>query len=137
MKQVFIPYYEWEDFKNGMWDKGHESQLNDAIEFTSDHIKYGAAMGEVIIKWPKTMLNSLTNTSINRLAFLGHCAVCYKLNIPESITRQAWGLLTETQRVNANKIALYHIKKWELNYAESNRKIYKGLGKQMLFEWYP
>jgi len=135
LKQVFIHYYEWEDFINGMWDRGNENQLKHAIDFTSDHVKYGEAMEEVIKAWPKTMLNSLTNKSINRLAFLGHCAVCYKIKIPESITREAWGLLTEQQRVNANKIALYHVKQWELNYAESNRKIHKGLGKQMLFEW--
>lgn len=135
MKQVFIPYYEWEDFINGMWNRGNDNQLKHAIDFTSDHEKYGKAMEEVIKAWPKTMLNNLTNLSINRLAFLGHCAVCYKINIPESVTRQAWGLLTEQQRINANKEAAKNIKLWEYEYAESNRKLHKGMGKQMLLQW--
>ena len=36
----------------------------------------------------------------------------------------------------ANKEAAYNIKLWETQYEESNRKIHKGLGKQMLFEWH-
>lgn len=135
IKQVFIPYYEWEDWINGMWAKGNEDHLQAAIEFTGDHVKYGAAMGEVIQAWPRTMLNSLTNKSINRHAFLGHCAVCFKLGIAESITRQAWGLLTDQQRFDADAQAEKYIKHWEYEYSRSLTKLHPGLGTQMLFEW--
>ncbi len=135
IKQVFIPYWEWEDWINGMWGKGTGMQLQQAIEFTGDHVRYGEAMGEVIIAWPRTMINSLTNKSINRRAFLGHCAVCFKLGIPESVTREAWGLLTEQQRFDADAIAEKHIKHWEYEYSRSFIKLHKGLGEQMLFEW--
>ena len=118
-----------------MWSKGSDEQLQPAIEFTGDWERYGEAMGEVIQAWPRTMLNSLTNTSINRRAFLGHCAVCFKLQIPESITRQAWGLLTDQQRYDADAIAEKHIKHWEYEYSRSLIKLHKGLGTQMLFEW--
>jgi len=133
IKQIFIPYWEWEDWINGMWNKGDESRLQDAIEFTGDWQRYGSAMGEVIEAWPRTMLNSLTNPSINRRAFLGHCAVCFKLGIQESITRQAWGLLTNQQRYDADAIAEKHIHHYELQ--RKNTSLHKGLGKQMLFEW--
>lgn len=136
IKQVFVPYYEWEDWINGMWNKGNETQLKQAIDFTGDYILYGSAMGEVIKAWPRTMLNSLTNKNINRRAFLGHCAVCFKLHIPESITRQAWGLLTNQQRFDADLMAEKHIKQWEYEYSRSLIKLRKGLGEQMLFEWY-
>lgn len=36
------------------------------------------------------MKNFLTNSSINRKAYLGHCAVFYKLQIPEYIVRISW-----------------------------------------------
>ena len=133
IKQVFVPYYEWEDWINGMWEKGDEARLQDAIDFTGDWQRYGAAMGEVIEAWPKTMLNSLTNPSINRRAFLGHCAVCYKLGIQESITRLAWALLTNQQRYDADSIAEKHIRHYELE--RKNTGLHKGVGKQMLFEW--
>jgi len=135
IKQIFIPYYEWEDYINGMWNNGNDNQLKDAVIFTSNYIEYGNAMAEVIKAWPKTMLNSLTNLSINRKAFLGHCAVSYKLNIPESITRQAWGLLTNEQRFKANEIAQKHINNYDYEYKKSIIKLHKGLGKQMLFKW--
>lgn len=128
MIRIYIPYWEWEDWINGMWSVGDESRLQEAIKFTSDHILYGNAMMEVISAWPRTMLNSLTNTSINRRAFLGHCAVCYKLGIQESITRAAWKFLTDQQRVAADDEATKHIKEYE----RSHREIYQNMAGSVL-----
>lgn len=128
IKQQFVPYWEWEDWISGMWNKGDENRLQEAIDFTGDHVRYGAAMAEVIEAWPRTMLNSLTNTSINRRAFLGHCAVCYKLGISEDITRQAWGFLTDEQRELADAQAQKHINEYE----ETYRRLHKTVGEQVL-----
>lgn len=91
--QVWTPYIEWEDWLNGMWRKVETGErdelLRQAIEFTGNWERYGAAMREVILAWPRTMLNHLTNTSINQRAFVGHCAVCFKVGMPESVTREA------------------------------------------------
>ncbi len=137
--QQWVPYGEWEDFKNGMWRKlptSLEPEMIDlAIEFTGKWVDYGNAMGEVIIEWPKTMINSLSNSSINRRAFLGHCACQFKHNIPEYITRIAWRELTDQQRFDADKIAEIHIKNWLKNYEVKNRKVHKGMGEQMLLQW--
>lgn len=103
-----------------MWSKVDKitetKMLVKAIEFTGDHVLYGKAMGEVIYKWENTMKNHLTNISLNRRAFLGHCAVFYKLQIPEYIVRLAWKELTEKQRILADNIAEKTIKEWELWY---------------------
>jgi hypothetical protein len=133
MKRVYIPYWDWEEFKNGMWNtsvKNEDELLQEAIKFTGNHKDYGNAMKEVIVHWPNTMINSLTNTSINRKAFLGHCAVNYKLGIPEYITRIAWSELTEKQRIDANKEAESCIKKYENEI--QNRRIHKNMGTQLL-----
>ena len=114
--QVYIPYWEWEDYLNGMWSKGDASRLLEAVTFTSNHILYGTAMKEVITAWPRTMLNSLTNPSINKRAFLGHCAVSYKLGISEAITRMAWKELTDTQRYLADLVAQSTIDEWRNKY---------------------
>lgn len=134
----YIPYWDWEDFKNGMWNTvviDENKLLQLAIEFTGDCEKYGAAMLKVIFEWKQTMINSLTNTSINQKAFVGHCAVCFELGIPEYITRMAWKELTEKQRIDANKKADYAIKIWRKNYEEENFKLHPHLGTQMLLEW--
>jgi hypothetical protein len=103
-----------------MWFKvdkiTEEEMLQKAIKFTSDHILYGSAMKEVVYLWNNTMKNHLTNMSINRRAFLGHCAVFYKLQIPEYIVRKAWKELTEKQRILADNVAEQTIREWELWY---------------------
>ena len=117
-----MPYWEWEDWKAGMWGKVDKQEeikmLKCAIEFTGNHYEYGNAMREVVKMWPKTMLNSLTNVSINRRAFLGHCAVCYKFGIPEYIVRMAWKELSDKQRILADNEAQTTINKWELQNRE-------------------
>ena len=139
IKRVYIPYTEWEDFKNGMWSKlpsdNEPEMLLRAIEFTGNWNLYGEAMGDVLTAWPKTILNSLTNASINRRAFLGHCACQFKIGCPEYLTRQAWKELTDRQRFDADSIAQKHIDNWIKNYERENRKVYKGLGEQLLFRW--
>lgn len=142
VKQVYIPYWEWEDFKCGMWrnlDKLEEEVfLRKAIEFTGNHILYGKAMIDVSLAWPRTMLNSLTNHNINRRAFLGHCACQYAKNIPEYITRMAWKELNDKQRFLADKVAQKTIDNWMINYVENEKQntgIHKSMGKQMLFKW--
>jgi len=118
IRQVNIPYWKWECYKSGMWtkvDKETEARmLLKAIEFTGDNVVYGKAMIEVSDKWKYSMINFLTNRSINRKAHIGHCAVFYKLQIPEYITRKAWKQLTEEQRILANLEAEKAIRRWEL-----------------------
>ncbi len=139
MIQVYIPYWDWEDWKNGMWRKLEAKEENEmlqkAIEFTSNHILYGEAMKRVVLEWPNTMLNSLTNKSINRRAFVGHCACSLDFDCPEYITRMAWKELTDSQRELADSVAQNTIDNWVLNYERKIRGIHKGMGKQMLFKW--
>jgi len=120
MKQVYKPYWKWECYKNGMWNKvdkiTEKEMLEAAIKFTGNHILYGEQMRKVIYKWSNTIENHLTNKSINRRAFLGHCAVYYKLQIPEYIVRSAWKQLTDKQRILADNEAEKTIKEWELWY---------------------
>lgn len=120
IKQVWIPYWDWEDWINGMWRKLKPEEekgfLIKAIEFTGDHFSYGTAMIEVIKAWPKTMANSLTNSSINKRAFVGHCACSFRFNCPEYITRQAWKELANRQRELADMQATNAIEQWKKDY---------------------
>jgi len=120
MKQKYIEYWKWECYRSGMWKRvnkiSQEKMLIKAISFTGDHIQYGNAMREVAYKWNNTMINHLTNKSINRRAFLGHCAVFYRLQIPEYIVRMAWKELNDKQRVLADNQAQNTINDWEAWY---------------------
>lgn len=126
MIRIYHPYWLWEDFNSGMWRKVSKDDeillLKLAIEFTGNHIQYGMAMEEVVFKWKYAMEHNLTNTSLNRLAFIGHCAAQYRHKIPEYITRMAWAKLSETQREDANHVALKVLKKWEYEHNNKNSK---------------
>lgn len=139
IRQQFVPWWEWEDYINGMWRRlskeEEEGMSQAAIEFTGDWQKYGKAMGEVLEAWPKTMLHNLSNTSINRRAFLGHCACQYQIQCPEYLVRSAWKELSDKQRFDADEIAEYHIKSWEKSNATKNRTVHKYMAKQMLLQW--
>lgn len=133
MNQVYTPYTKWECYKNGMWSKvdlsSEQKMLQIAIEFTSDHVLYGSAMREVAFAWKNSMLNFLTNKSINRRAYLGHCAVSFRLGIPEYIVRMAWKHLTPKQQQLADLVAERTIKEWEIWYMRKLKNTSK-LGRQ-------
>lgn len=132
MKQIYHAFIDWECYKNGMWGRVDPDEeldmLNQAIDFTGNHIEYGKAMRRVIEEWPITCEHHLTDKSINRKAHIGHCAVSLQLGIPEYITRMAWGHLTQEQQDKANKQAETAIEEYERTY----NSIHQNVGKQML-----
>ncbi len=140
LMRVYKPYWKWEDYQNGMWRKVSPQEekkfLDWAIVFTSDHKKYGKAMSHVIELWTETMLHNLTNQSINRRAFLGHCACCYESGCPEYIVRRAWKELTEQQRVLADNEAEIRIDNWINEYKTNSSGLRSNVGTQMLLEWH-
>ncbi len=73
-------------------------------------------MLEVIKKWPVTCEHHLTDKNSNRRAFVGHAAAAMHLNLPEYITRMAWGKLSTTQQDLANQKADEAIYLWEKLY---------------------
>ena len=100
-----------------MWRKLEKSQepefVSKAIEFTGNHILYGQYMMKVIVEYPKSCEQFLTNPSINRQAWIGHAAANIAIQCPEYLTRIAWKELTEEQRILANKQADIAIEAWE------------------------
>lgn len=134
MKQIYHPYWLWEDFNNGMWRK--ESKLyelntfDDIVEFTGNHVEYGIAMMEVIERWPYTMEHNLTNSSINHRAFIGHSACSYKFDWPEYLVRKAWKHLSKEQQDLANDEAEKAFKLW---CKMQDRSLRQNMGGQVLF----
>lgn len=136
IKQVWVPYWQWEDYQNGMWrklSKEEEPKFEQlAFEFTGNWNKYGDAMIEVVKNWPLTMLNSLSSPSTNKRAFIGHCACSYKYNIPEYIVRRVWKELTDKQREDADEIAELCYMEWIDNYEKQIKSIYRNMDGSVL-----
>lgn len=125
MLRVYHDYRRWEDFKNGMWrnvsGKEIESLLPAAIEFTGDHERYGKAMMSVIMRWKYSCEHNLTDSGLNKRAWIGHAACSLELGFPEVVVRAAWKHLTDEQRYLANKQADIAIEQWKSNYKNTHQ----------------
>lgn len=115
----FTHYTNWEDWKNGMWEKSDMPTLHEmqSIGILGDTDQCTYSMNRVISEWPICTRQALTDASSNRKSWLGQAACCIQSGVPESITRTAWFKLTEEQRINANNIAQKIIEEWVKNYS--------------------
>lgn len=141
MKRIYHPYWLWEEFQCGMWrlTGGQERRdfLQAAFEFTGNAKRYGRAMRKVIIAWPISCEHNLTETSMNRLAWIGHAATQWAINCPEDVTRQAWGMLTDKQREDADAEAQGALDEWTARYESTRAGVYQQLGEAGLSARYP
>ncbi len=131
--RFYIHWEKWECQQNGMWrslpKEQEEEVLCKAIEFTGNHELYGDAMKKVIFLWENSMKHFLSNPSVNKKAYIGHCAAQYAINCPEYITRQAWKHLSENQRILADKVA------WEcyLKFKKNKLKLISQLSLEFVY----
>lgn len=106
-----------------MWRKVSTAEearlLPIAIEFTGNAELYGSWMRKVVKMWPIACEHNLTDLSQNRKAWVGHAATQMAIQVPEYITRAAWGRLTDRQRIDANRQAQHAIELWESSYVDS------------------
>lgn len=134
MSRIYHPYWNWEDYKAGAWAStcADPDMLQKAIEFTGNAKLYGQYMLKVADEWPITCEHHLTDESHNRRAWIGHAACAMAIGCPEHVTRQAWGHLTEQQRIEANGVADVAIGYWEFMNAQKDRQLHFELEEEGL-----
>ncbi len=119
MKQFYAHYNDWEDYKHGMYSGSMNSKvelIEKAKEVLSDSNLFYNTLQKVIVSWPIATKVNMTNKGTNRRSWLGHAACSYLHNVPEVITRLAWGELDESVRFSANTVAEKVISEYETNY---------------------
>lgn len=123
------PYTEWECFKNGMYNTSLDSleMQEKAIQCFLNTELFNNFCFEVINNWKNSCEEHLNNPSLNKIAYMGQCALCYGFNIPEITTKKAWSFIDEKQKEILNKIALKNIKIYE----ENSRKLYRKMERNL------
>jgi hypothetical protein len=132
MKRIYSMFIDWEDYQNGMYSGSMvniEYLLPKAIELLSDDCLFFQKGLEMILNWKICTDYNLTNTSLNRRAWIGQATCCYVHKVPEIITRLAWSEMEEISQIKANAKANKIIKIYEERYNE----LYKNMGTKMLF----
>ena len=123
--RIWHHYNLWEDYHHGMYDEdreGRQERVLRAAGILGDPDTCKKAMLKVIDEWPFATEFNLSNEEINRRAWLGQAACSCYGNVHEDETREAWGLLSNEQRVRANKIASAIIKAWVREHDEEARR---------------
>ena len=133
LDRVYHPISKWEEISHGMWSDVEDKTaiLKRAIAFTGNHKIYGSYMIRVIVEWPISCENALTDSSLNQRAWIGHAACALAIGCPEDITREAWGHLTDEQRLLANNEADRALRCWRYAYAK-DRNLCDDMGESLL-----
>lgn len=133
LPRVYRPISDWEEVRHNMWGavSDRSAWIERAKRFTSRHKVYGRYMRRVIREWPVSCENALTDYRINRRAWVGHAACALAFRCPEDIVRTAWGLLTDEQRILADREAERAIALWEIDYAR-DRGLHQYMGGALL-----
>lgn len=108
MKQIYHHYTLWEDYKHGMYNEdknNRKKRVEQAVLLLSSPELCYQQMKRVTNEWIHASEQVLSDKSINHQAFLGQSACSIWKNIHEDETREAWGMLTNEQRIRANRIA--------------------------------
>lgn len=116
MERIYHHYELWEDYRNGMYNErkeGRAERVKQAAHILGTPAICEEAMKKVIKEWKISTEYNLSNIGVNRKAWLGQAACSCYANIHEDETREAWGLMTEDQRIMANRTAQALINKWQ------------------------
>jgi len=114
--RVYHPYQKWEDYQNKFYENcsgiEKEKKLCQALEMFNSEELTRRNMYSVIEKWKYSCEHNLTNSSMNKIAYIGQAACSYYAQIPNTITMEAWNILSKDVQERSNKIAIEVINEW-------------------------
>ena len=106
--RIWTHYTEWEDYQAGLYSLTceHEDDLCwQSQQLLSSPNRFLEIMELLALQWPTAYKVNLSDTSQNRQAWLGQAACCFNHGAPDYITKRAWWLLDDSQRIKANDTA--------------------------------
>lgn len=116
--RIFHTYDKWECHKAGFYKSKKDGYTakqceDEYLRVLMNQDLFGDVLDKIIAEWRYSCEHYLTNTSMNRIAWLGQAAVCYETGVPSKYCG-AWSLIPEEDKLKANKTALTALNKWLL-----------------------
>jgi ParB-like chromosome segregation protein Spo0J len=117
--RIFHTYDKWECYRAGFYNSSKPGMTKDECEaaykrFLSDIPKFKEALAHVISEWKYSCEHYLTNSAMNRIAWLGQAAMCYATGVPAAF-RSGFFLLSDAEQALANEAALEALNEWLKN----------------------
>ncbi len=114
--RIFHTYDKWECHKAGFYKSQAPGMTKEQAEqayadFLKNDDRFRDALEKVTTEWVHSCEHYLTNSSMNRIAWLGQASMCYATGVP-SVFCSGFNLLTDEQQAHANEIALEYLNKW-------------------------
>ncbi len=114
--RIFHTYEKWECYKAGFYDTTKEGMTKEECEdgyrdLLTNEKEFRGALTHIIDNWKHSCEHYLTNSAMNRIAWLGQAALCYARGIP-AVYRGGYNLLTKEEQDRANNIALEYLNLW-------------------------
>ncbi len=117
VERIYHTWDKWECYPAGFFEVKPPKQYTDQQcedlykELLSDIQEFKRVMLCLIKDWPVSCEHNLTNERMNRIAWMGQSALCYKYGIPARY-RGGYNLLSKEQQHNADEAALDIINLW-------------------------
>ena len=113
---IWLNYREWEDYKNGMYENGHnkENIIKCYEILTSDNLK--KYMTNTTMNYVLSTKVNFTNKMFNPVSLLGQATCNLMINATAQEVCQAWMSMTKQQQDKANGIAREVIEEWREKY---------------------
>lgn len=115
--RIFHTFDKWECAKAGFYESKPQKGMSGEVcklhykELLSNIPEFERVLDRVISEWKHSCEHYLTNSAMNRIAWLGQAALCYKHGIPAEY-RGGYSLLTQDQQLAADETALRALNKW-------------------------
>lgn len=120
IKRVFHHYKKCEEFESNMWKavpvEERQGFQDKSAALMLDCTAFELAMKRAVNEWPFSCEATLTASTMNHQAWIGHAGCAINHNAPEDLTRLAWRTLNQAQQDAANAAADRAIAYWKEKY---------------------
>jgi hypothetical protein len=114
--RIFHTFDKWEAVGAGFFSPGIKGRDREECEqeygaFLSDSDAFASGIEKVFKEWPNSSEHNLTNSSMNRIAWIGQSAACAARGLPATF-RGGFSNLPEEKQTVANELALRYLNSW-------------------------
>lgn len=114
--RIFHTYDKWECVKFNLYGTKVEGMKKDECEqefakFLSDLNRFEESLKSIISEWKHSCEHYLTNTAMNRIAWLGQAGAAHSMKIPSKFCG-GFNLMDNDKQESANEMALKYLNIW-------------------------
>ena len=132
MNRIYHTWEKWECYPAGFYEtRPNDKRTTEQCEqeymaLLTNADEFWAALNRVLREWPRSCEHYLSNSKMNRIAWMGQASLCISRGIPSTF-RGMFNRLTPQQRDAANLLALKALNKW-LVFMEEPKVDLEGAG---------